>query len=108
MPLLPLPHESTKAVNAETFRRVRSKLERVAAKPLTKRTIPLGRLASFLLRSVAMKISQMPAIAAVSRRLISETFPDDESAVAERAYAKFEARGRIHGFDKEDWSFCRV
>lgn len=27
----------------------------------------------------------------------------DDAAIARRAYHKYEARGRIHGFDRDDW-----
>jgi len=27
-----------------------------------------------------------------------------DSAIAKRAYEKYEARGRTHGFDREDWT----
>jgi hypothetical protein len=30
--------------------------------------------------------------------------PAQHAAIAKRAYQKFEARGSVHGFDREDWA----
>jgi hypothetical protein len=35
---------------------------------------------------------------------LTETKPPSEAAIAERAYTKYESRGRVHGFDLEDWT----
>ena len=40
-------------------------------------------------------------VVATTRR-VEASFSDSE--VAKLAFAKFEARGRTHGFDKEDWA----
>ena len=42
------------------------------------------------------------AAAPVAQRIETKSAPDADIAL--RAYEKYEARGKIHGFDEEDWS----
>ena len=42
---------------------------------------------------------------AVSQRIYAESVSDE--IIAKRAYEKFVARGRIDGFDREDWAGAR-
>lgn len=47
------------------------------------------------------RIPERPVVAVVGSRIATPSLPAE--AIARRAYAKFEARGRAHGFDLEDW-----
>lgn len=38
-----------------------------------------------------------------ARRKNNKLAPPSCEAIARLAYQKYEARGRIHGFDREDW-----
>jgi hypothetical protein len=42
---------------------------------------------------------------AVSQRVYADLVSN--ASIAKRAYEKFMARGRIHGFDREDWTEAR-
>jgi Protein of unknown function (DUF2934) len=48
--------------------------------------------------------NELPSVA-VSQRIYADSVSDE--AIAKRAHSKFVARGRSHGFDREDWSEAR-
>jgi hypothetical protein len=52
---------------------------------------------------VPHQVHQSKTSSEVPRGAPAHTSSACDADIAKRAYAKYEARGRVHGFDREDW-----